>query len=674
MAWTASVGRSQFPHRAGVVFRDSESLREQLADVVAGSRELHQQEADKVAFVYTGQGSQWLGMGKHLYDTEPVVRAILDRCERVIMEERGESLLDVMFGREGADGDLRDTAWTQPAIFALECALTALWESVGVKPDVVIGHSFGELAAAQAAGVFGLEEGLKFVMKRGDALASVPELGSMAAIFASEEQVSAAIEEYNAASDCADLNISVYNGFQQVISGPTTAVQAVAERFEAEEIRVRILNTGQAFHCVLVEPALDEVENAYGEISASPPSIAMVSDVTGRIMEEGEVPDGKYWRRHARQAVQFRKGIGALAELGVDVAIEVGPNAVLGPLVSLVWPGSANASDAGEAPIVLQSMIRPWDDIPTPESEDVFVNAVAGAYEAGLPISFGGLFAGEERRKIELPGYPFQRERYWVDGSRRRSVSDGHPLLGARHESPRGEVMFENEMFASDPPWLTDHQVFGRVIMPGAMYGAIAAAVSLKEGAGLVDVEDLQLHSPLVFGQENSEDDGRRIQAVLDSPEPGEPRELEIFSKGESEDGWTLHAQAKLAFGTQARGSANRVDVDAIKSGLSPQGRARILPGAGGSKHQPRSIVQNASGALVRRGRGHRRNSFAGGRRSKRRRPASDIARRLFPGPVRGASFRRCREWGNLPAVRMGKTVVHGRPAGTPDLPRALEG
>ena len=573
MAWTASAGRSRFAHRAGIVFRDAESLREGLKAVEeSGKGAETNATASKVAFAYTGQGSQWVGMGKTLYDTEPVVRAVLDRCERVILEERGKSLLDVMFGREGADGDLRDTAWTQPAIFALECALTALWESAGVKPDVVIGHSFGELAAAQAAGVFGLEEGLKFVLKRGEALASVPELGSMAAIFASEEQVSAAIEEYNATSDCADLSISVYNGFQQVISGPTEAVESVAKRFESEDVRARILNTGQAFHCVLVEPALDEVENAYEGVSVSPPGIAMVSDVTGRVMEEGEIPDGRYWRRHARQAVQFRKGIGALAELGVDVAIEVGPNAVLGPLLSLVWPGSADISDAGEAPIVLQSMIRPWDDIPTPESEDVFLNAVAGAYEAGLPISFAGLFAGEERRKIELPGYPFQRERYWVDGARRRSVADGHPLLGARHESPRGEVMFENEMFASDPPWLTDHQVFGRVIMPGAMYGAIAAAVSLKEGAGgSVDVEDLQLHSPLVFGQESAEDDGRRIQAVLDSAESEEPRKLEIFSRGESEEGWTLHAEARLSFGTQTRGSANRIEVDSIKSGLSPQ-------------------------------------------------------------------------------------------------------
>ena len=674
MAWTASVGRSQFPHRAGVVFRDSKSLREQLAAIVAGSGEICQREANKVAFVYTGQGSQWLGMGKHLYDTEPVVRAILDRCERVIMEERGELLLDVMFGREGADGDLRDTAWTQPAIFALECALTALWESAGVKPDVVIGHSFGELAAAQAAGVFGLEEGLKFVLKRGDALASVPELGSMAAIFETPERVEAAIRDYNSTSDCADLSISVDNGFHQVISGPTTAVQAVAERFEAEEIRVRILNTGQAFHCVLVEPALDEVESAYEGISASPPSIAMVSDVTGRVMEEGEVPDSKYWRRHARQAVQFRKGIGALAELGVDVAIEVGPNAVLGPLVSLVWPGSADVSDAMEAPIVLQSMIRPWDDIPTPESEDVFVNAVAGAYEAGLPISFAGLFAGEERRKIELPGYPFQRERYWVDGSRRRGVSDGHPLLGTRHESPRGEVMFENEMFASDPAWLTDHQVFGRVIMPGAMYGAIAAAVSLKEGVGSVDVEDLQLHSPLVFGQENAEDEGRRIQAVLDSPEPGEPRNLEIFSKGESEDGWTLHAQAKLTFGTQTRASANRIDVDSIKSGLLPQDvpgfyRTRAESSINlGPSFRTLQALWSAGGEAI----GEIALQEIGDQ------SGSDLHPTLLDGCFQVLSAAR-----HSANVESGATYLPfgwerlwftRRPAGTPDLPRTLEG
>ena len=169
-------------------------------------------------------------MGKSLYETEPVFRAILDRCERVVLEERGKSLLDVMFGNPEAEGDLSDTAWTQPAIYSLQCALSALWESVGVKPDVVIGHSLGELAAAQTAGVFGLEDGLRFVMKRGQSLGSVPELGAMAAVFASQQRVEEAISEYNASSDCADMNISVDNGVHQVISGPAAAVQAMVEQ------------------------------------------------------------------------------------------------------------------------------------------------------------------------------------------------------------------------------------------------------------------------------------------------------------------------------------------------------------------------------------------------------------------------------------------------------------
>ena len=575
MSWTASAGRSHFTQRAGIVFRDAESLRDGLAAVAEGSKDAEPGRAAKVAFVYTGQGSQWVGMGKSLYDTEPVFRAVLDRCERVMLEERGKSLLDVMFGRPGAEGELIDSWWAQPAIFSLECALTALWESVGVKPDVVIGHSTGEIAAAQAAGVYGLEDGLRFIMKRGECLGAVPEAGSMAAVFASQERVEKEIGDYNAKSDCADLTIAVDNGVHQVISGPTVAVQAMADLFEAEEVRVRPLYTAQAFHSVLLEPALDSLEEAYGSVAVSLPSVALVSNVTGRTLEEGETLDAGYWRRHARHTVQFRKGIGAMAELGVDVVIEMGPHSVLGPLVSLVWPGQAELPEPPESPVVLQSMIRPRDDEPFPERQNAFLDSVARAYEAGLELSFAGLFVGEKRRKIEVPGYPFQRERYWLDESRRKRVTDGHPLLGSRHESPRGEVTFETQIFTSDPAWLTDHRVFERVIMPGAMYGAMAVAVSLKEGAGSVRVEDLQLHSPMVFAQEKAGDDGanngRRIQAILNSSEAGKPRTLEIFSKGEEEDGWTLHAEARLALGPGSSASLSRIDIEAIKAGLSEQ-------------------------------------------------------------------------------------------------------
>ncbi len=574
MSWTASVGRSHFPHRACVVFRDAESLREGLAAVVEGGKNTEPKREARVAFVYTGQGSQWAGMGETLYKTEPVFRAVLDICERVVLEERGKSLLDVMFGRPGADGELIDSWWAQPAIYSLECALTALWESVGVRPDVVIGHSTGEIAAAHAAGVYGLEDGLRFIMKRGECLGAVPEAGAMAAVFAPQARVEETIDEYNSTSDCADLNIAVDNGVHQVISGPTVAIQAMVDLFESEEIMVRPLYTAQAFHCVLLEPALDSLEEAYQSVAVSQPSVALVSNVTGRLLEEGETLDSGYWRRHARQTVQFRKGIGALAELGVDVAIEMGPHSVLGPLLSLVWPGPADLPEPPEAPVVLQSMLRPRNDDPAPELKDAFLTAVASGYEAGLDLSFDGLFANERRRKIELPGYPFQRERYWLDENLRRRVADGHPLLGTRHESPRGEVMFEAEVSSGDPSWLADHRVFERVIMPGAMYGAIAAAAAVREGAGSVEMEDLQLHSAMVFGQEESGSGGahagRRVQAVLNSPESGRPRHLEIFSKGDGEDAWTLHAEARISLGSRARGPANQVDVDALRSGLSP--------------------------------------------------------------------------------------------------------
>ena len=161
MVWTAGVGRSHFDYRAGVVFRDAASLRDGLK-TIAEADEGPPVAATKVAFAFTGEGSEWVGMGQALYESEPVVRAVLDRCDAVLREERGASLLDVMFGQTGAEGALDDPAWTQPAMYALECALVALWASVGIRPSAVVGQGLGELAAAQAAGVFGLEEGLRF--------------------------------------------------------------------------------------------------------------------------------------------------------------------------------------------------------------------------------------------------------------------------------------------------------------------------------------------------------------------------------------------------------------------------------------------------------------------------------------------------------------------------------
>ncbi len=571
MAWTASVGRSHFERRAGVPFHDEESLRKRLTELVEVAPNTAPQKPAKIAFVYTGQGSQWSGMGRTLYETEPVARAVLDRCEEAFRKERGSSLLDVMFGREEAQGELCDTDWEQPALYALECALTALWASVGVRPSVTLGHSVGEIAAAQAAGVFSLEDGMRFAANRGSLLSGV-ERGAMAAVFAPASRVIADLERFNNSTNGIGLSISADNGSHQVISGPVEDVEVLSQRFESEGIRAVRLNTKWAFHSAMVEPALDELEASLDCVRAHPPHIPVISNLTGQPLEPDTSMDGAYWRRHAREPVAFAKSVISMADLGVDLVIEIGPHSVLGPMIQLAWPQERPAPPTVETPPILSSLRRPPRDGSTSEPQGSFIDAVAEAYQSGLDISLEALFTGETRRRISLPGYPFQRERHWLESGRQRRSTTGHPLLGVRHESARGDITFESQVFPSDPAWLKDHRVFGRLIAPGALYGAIAATASRDEVSGSMAVEDMQLHSPLVFSDkaldDNSIEEGRTIQAMLDSPEDSSARRLQIFSKG-SQNLWTMHVECSLPSAT-SQGALERTDLDQLKTRLSP--------------------------------------------------------------------------------------------------------
>ncbi|MDE0234474.1 MAG: type I polyketide synthase, partial [bacterium] len=572
MSWTAGVGRSHFAHRAGIVFGDVDSLREQLGGLSQAGAGNEALNPGKVGFVYTGQGSQWVGMGRDLYETEPVARAVLDRCEEVFESETGASLLDVMFGREGAAGDLGDTAWEQPALYALECALTALWSSVGIHPSVVMGHSVGELAASQAAGVFSLEDGMRLAAARGRLLSGT-EPGAMAAVFASAERVAAAVEARNGESGGLGLSVSADNGAHQVVSGPIEEIEAILRDFESEGVRARRLNTTRAFHSALVEPALIELEEFLEGMEVGPPTVTVISNVTGRAVEADAALDGTYWKHHARQPVAFAGGVRTMADLGVDLLVEIGPHAVLGPMATLAWPEAGPGGDAPAVPVVLSSMRRPLEYRARAQPGTGFLDAVAEAYEGGLEISFEGLFAGESRRRISLPGYPFQRERHWLDPPRRRRPASGHPLLGVRRESARGEVTFETEVFPEDPVWLEDHRVFDRLVAPGALSGAMAATASLVEDGGPVVMEDLQLHNPLVFSEKDSGDgrgaEGRWMQVVLEDSEQAASRLVQVYSKG-TEDDWTLHVEGRLLAGAPPDEAGTRIDLEELKARLSP--------------------------------------------------------------------------------------------------------
>ena len=547
MAWTAGVGRSHFDHRKGVVFRDAESLRRELGTLIEEGEGTRPRPAGKVAFAYTGQGSQWAGMGLALHEQEPVARAVLDRCENVFRAERDTSLLDVMFGRATGNGDLGDTAWEQPALYALECALTALWASVGIHPDIVLGHSVGELAAAQAAGVFSLEDGMRFAASRGTLL-SATEPGAMAAVFAPPDLVASTVSAVNAKSAGVGLSVSADNGTHQVVSGPTAEVEAILEHFRSLRVRTTRLNTARAFHSALLEPALDELEASLLGVSVSSPNITLISNLTGKAVEPGRTLDGAYWRRHAREAVAFAGGVATLAELGAELVVELGPRPVLASMTVSSWPEEA------PAPVALSSLRPPPDDASGSAKVAGFAEMVAAAYEAGVPVRFEGLFAGEARRLVSLPGYPFQRERHWLGAERPRRRSGGHPLLGERRESASGEITFETEVHASDPQWMSDHRVFGTVIAPGALYGAMAASTCLADGGGPVVLEDMQLHNALVLSEDGSDEEAvgeiRRVQVVLDSSEESASRRIRLFSQG-NDDGWTLHVEGRVPQGAR---------------------------------------------------------------------------------------------------------------------------
>ena len=572
MSWTASAGRSHFDWRAGAVFHDVESLRGRLNELAGSGEGVNQRRAGKVAFAYTGQGSQWAGMGRSLHESEPVARAVLDRCETVFRRERGESLLDVMFGRDAAQGDLGDTAWEQPALYALQCALTALWASAGVRPSVVLGHSVGEIAAAQAAGVFSLEDGMRFAATRGALLSGTKE-GAMGAVFAARERVESEVESLNAESDGVGLSIAADNGAHIVVSGPVEDVESILGRFEAAGARANRLNTSRAFHSGLVEPALDQLERSLNGVKIGSPNIAMVSNLTGEAVGPGMALDAAYWRRHARKPVAFAAGVKTLADLGVDLIVEIGPHSVLGPMATLAWPEATSGGATAEAPATLASLRRPPRDGSAPDGETGFIDAVAEAYGAGMDIAFEGLFAGEERRRISLPGYPFQRERHWLQQSKQRRGSAGHPLLGVRHESARGGTTFETEVSPSDPAWLADHQVFGRVIAPGALYGAMAASACFVDGSDVALLEDMQLHNPMVFpeqaNQGGTEQDGREVQVVLDDTGQTSARLVQVYSRG-AESEWMLHLEGRVASGRPAAAASERVDLEALKARLSP--------------------------------------------------------------------------------------------------------
>ena len=401
-AFTANTGRAHFAHRIALVAPSIDRVREQLSAVANGETphgvfrgETRSDQRVKVAFLFTGQGSQYAGMGRRLYETAPVFRRVLDECAELVRPHLDRPLLSLLYPAAGDEGLIDQTGYGQPALFAVEYALAALWRSWGVEPTLVLGHSVGEYVAACVAGVLSLEDGLRLIAARGRLMQALPGGGAMAAVWAPEAQVRAVVAQ---AALPAGVEIAAVNGPASVtITGAEAPVAQACAALTAAGVRTQALRVSHAFHSALMAPMLDAFTAVAETVRYAAPRVAVVSNVTGQRAVSGEVASAAYWRRQVREPVQFAAGMRTLAEQGCTVFVEVGPTPTL----------------IGLGQECLGTERRTW--VPSlrrePEPWTTLLASVGTLYVRGVAVDWRGVDAPYARRKVALPTYPFERQR-----------------------------------------------------------------------------------------------------------------------------------------------------------------------------------------------------------------------------------------------------------------------
>jgi acyl transferase domain-containing protein len=414
VGWSLATTRSTFEHRAVVIGTRPEDLMKGLAALAAGAPAANVvagrvQPLGKTVFVFPGQGSQWLGMGRQLHERFPVFERAFDEAAQALDGHLRLPLREVMWGNDAPL--LESTEFAQPALFAVEVALAALLRSCGVTPGLVLGHSLGEISAAHVAGVLSLADAAVVVAARGRLMAALPAGGVMIAVAASEDEVAPLLDD--------GVSIAAVNGPDSVvISGAAASVTLVADRLAQQGRRVRQLAVSHAFHSVLMEPMLDQFAQALTGVDAAQPRIGLVSNMTGQPAGPG-YGSAQYWTEHVRRPVRFVDGVRAVEALGAGMFVEVGPGGALATAVE----ESLVATARGEAAPAVVAIAKD-----RPEAESL-ITALARLFVAGVGVDWGAVFDGLGARRVGLPTYAFDRRRYWVGDAVEVSTEQPTPNL-----------------------------------------------------------------------------------------------------------------------------------------------------------------------------------------------------------------------------------------------------
>ncbi|WP_405854587.1 type I polyketide synthase [Streptomyces sp. NBC_01515] len=553
VGWSLTATRSLHDHRA-VVLGDTRAARTAALRALAEGTDapglVHGPAAGRevrTAVLFPGQGSQRPGAGRALYATHPVFAAALDETTALFDAELDTPLLDVLFAEPGsADAALLDTtAYTQPALFALGVALYRLAESFGVRADAFIGHSIGELTAAHLAGVLPLPDAVRLVAARGRLMQALPEGGAMAALQATEAEAASLL----AAAD-GRVSIAAVNGpASVVVSGDADHVRRIAALWREKGRRTKLLTVSHAFHSAHMDAALEDFREVAASVELAEPVVPVVSNLTGRPVAAGELTDPGYWVRHIREAVRFHDGLGALRDLGVSAFLELGPDAVLTSLVeSLAEAGPDDDEPAAATTAV--AALRPGR-----EETRTFTEALARLHVHGTEVDWRAAFDRRTVRAVDLPTYPFRRRRHWLEVPSGTATTEAgfdpadHPLLGASVELPDDAgTLYTGRISLRSHPWLADHTIAGRVVLPGAAFADLA----LHASGGRV--EELTLETPL----ELPADSAVRLQLALGAADDTGRRPLTVHSRAEHADApWTRHATGFTAEAQDRSGGAD---------------------------------------------------------------------------------------------------------------------
>ena len=579
IVYTANTGRTHFTHRMAIIDKNTQGMSKALTAFVDGQMspgiitgQAVSGQKPKIAFLFTGQGSQYLGMGQQLYETQAVFRAAIDHCDEILRPIMGDSLLQILYPEiapEKINSDQKshlstgsilansyhqtridNTIFTQPALFAIEYALAQLWMHWGIEPTVVMGHSVGEYVAACVAGTYNLEDGLKFIAERGKLMGGLPAGGKMAAVFADLHQVQAAL-----ANSTNLVSIAAINGPDNiVISGDGAAVQEILVKLAAEGVKSRELTVSHAFHSPLMAPVLADFEQLASSIVMTAPKIRLVANVTASLVGD-EIIRPSYWMQHIRQPVRFSESITALFDLGCTAFVEIGPNPTLLSMAQRCLPDASNL-------LWLPSLRKSKSDW------DVLMNSLCELYTHGSDVDWQSFEAYSNHQKISLPTYPFQRQRFWMEAAPITTFREKglHPLIHHLVHSPLiKETVFEVGLIAHEPSFLQDHQIFGQVIFPATAFLEMGLATAAQVfGPGMHWVENMEFLAAMMVPDQEE----RTVQVTLSSIDNNQTN-FQVFSWDGI--GWNRHATGKLLGDRNEKNSQVPCDISILLGQFSQE-------------------------------------------------------------------------------------------------------